>query len=215
MSSDADRLELPERLLATRAVVILPNCTIDQLIAPLEVLIQEGLDVISLPPDAQLSLETLRATFGRRVLVGAHDLVDTTDAEWAIEQQASFALTMAAPQIYPLLADAGLPAAPAALTPTEVAAVWQSGVAAVQVVPAGVLSSAYAAQLTGLVPQARLIPREAESSYEVKAWLAAGAAACCLSAKLLGDALSGGDLGALRSRARTMADAVRPARTTT
>lgn len=209
MSSDADRPVLPERLLASRALVLLPTAPLDKLIAPLEVLIQEGLDVVSLRPDAEVSADTLRSTFGRRIMVGTHDLTTTEHAEWAIAQQAAFALTMGSPQLGELLAAAGLPAAPAAFTPTEVAAAWQTRPAAVQVVPATALSTSYAAQLAALVPQASLIARETDSSHEIKSWLNAGAIACCLGTRLLGDALSGGDLGSLRSRARMLADAVR------
>lgn len=209
MSPDADRVALPQRLRATRAIVLLPGCTLDQAIAPLEVLIQEGLDVVSLRPGASFGPDELRATFGRRIEVGVHDLTTAADAAWAIEQQAVLALTMGEPEVTEALATAELPHAPAALTPSEVAAVWRAGSAAVQVVPANAFSGSYAAQLAALVPRARLIPRGTESSYEVKAWLAAGAVACCLGEKLLGDALSGGELGGLRSRARNMVEAIR------
>ncbi|MGI5951531.1 MAG: aldolase [Brooklawnia sp.] len=204
----ADSAALPERLLTTRAVVMLPECTVDQAIAPIEVLLQEGLDVVSLPPGSQLTPQALRDIFGRRLFVGAHDLFTAEDAAWAVGQHAGFALAMGDAQVNQVLAGAGLPYAPPALTPTEVASVWRGGAPAVQVVPASAFSGAYAAQLAALVPQVRLIARDAESSHEVKRWLAAGAVACCLGPKLLGDSLTGGELGGLRSRARAMSDAL-------
>lgn len=209
MSTTQARIELPEQLVATRAVVVLPACSLDEAIAPIEVLLQEGLGVISLAPDGQLTPTILRATFGRRILVGVHDLFAADQASWAVEQRVAFALSTGRPEVAAVLADAGLAHLPSALTPTEVDAIWRGGSAGVQVVPAGLFGNSYAAQLAALVPDARLLARGVEASYEVKSWLAAGAVGVCLGDKLLGDALRRGDLAAFRTRARTAAALLR------
>lgn len=208
--SEADmRIGLPEQLLRARAVVLLPTCSLDQAIAPIEVLAQEGLNVISLPPDSPLNPVTLRTIFGRRLLLGVHDLRTVEQAHWALGQQAAFALSMGLPGIKEVLGEAELPHLPAALTPLEVDAVWRGGASGVQVVPAGLFGNSYPAQLAALVPDAQLLVRGAEATYELKAWLAAGAVAVCVGDRLLGDALRGGDLGPLRTRARQIVEAVR------
>ncbi len=42
------RVELPAGLVETRAIVLLPGCTLDEAVAPVEVLIEEGLPILSL-----------------------------------------------------------------------------------------------------------------------------------------------------------------------
>ncbi|MDO5678682.1 MAG: hypothetical protein Q4G35_14390, partial [Propionibacteriaceae bacterium] len=197
----------PDAVTSTRAIVLLPATTLDDAIAPIEVLIQEGLTVVSLPAAGELTPQQLSATFGPRLTVGVHDLGEQAQARWAVEQHVPFALTDGRPEVADVLAEAGVAAIASALTPTEVAAVWRSGVAGVQVVPATAFGNSYPPQLVALVPQAALIARGAESSYEIKAWLNAGAAAVAVGEKLLGDALNGGDLAALRLRARPVAEA--------
>lgn len=209
MSDPAARLELPDQLLKSRAVVLLPVCRLDEAIAPIEVLLQEGFGVVSLPPDGPLTPAMLRSTFGRRLTVAVHDVRTADQARWAVEQRAAFALSMGRPDVIAVLTEAGLPQLPAALTPTEVDEVWRGGAAGVQVVPAGLFGNSYAAQLAAMVPEARLLARGVEASHELKAWLAAGAVAVCLGERLLGDALRRGDLGALRTRARPFVEVLR------
>lgn len=212
MGAAASRVDLPGRLQAARAVVLLPPCRLDEVIAPIEVLLQEGLNVFSVDPAGRLTPAILTNTFGPRLAVGVHDPRTVDQARWAVEEGASFAFSLPRPEIAVVFADAGVPHLPAALTPVEVDAAWRSGAAGVQVAPANAFGGGYATQLTGLVPDARLVTRFAETAFEVKAWLGAGAVAVCLAEKLLGDALRRGDLGALRARARTIADVIRPFR---
>lgn len=212
MGADASRVNLPGQLSAARAVVLLSPCRLDEAIAPVEVLLQEGLNVFSVDPAGRLTPGMLANTFGPRLTIGVHDLRTVDQAHWAVEQGASFAFSLPRPEIAAVLADARVPHLLAALTPVEVDAAWRSGAAGVQVVPANAFGGGYATQLTALVPGARLVARGAETAYEVKAWLGAGAVAVCLAEKLLGEALRRGDLAALRSRARAIADAVRPFR---
>lgn len=209
MIEPASRLDLPGQLLATRAVVLLPACRLDEAIAPVEVLLQEGLNVFSIDPTGRLDVAMLKTIFGSRLTAGVHDLRTAEQAGRAVEQDASFVLWLPRPDVGALLAEAQLPLLPAALTPVEVDAAWRSGAAGVQVVPANAFGAGYASQLTGLVPDARLVVRGAETSYEVKAWLSAGAAAVCVAEKLLGNAFRRGDLDALRTRARQITRAIR------
>lgn len=88
------RVELPAGLVETRAIVLLPGCTLDEAVAPVEVLIEEGLPILSLSPGQRLTPSMLRRVFGRRLLVGTHDLRTPADAQWAVSEQAAFALTL-------------------------------------------------------------------------------------------------------------------------
>ena len=88
------RVELPAGLVETRAIVLLPGCTLDEAVAPVEVLIEEGLPILSLSPGQRLTPSMLRRVFGRRLLVGTHDLRTPADAQWAVSEQAAFALAL-------------------------------------------------------------------------------------------------------------------------
>ena len=209
MSEARDRIEPPEALISARAVVLLPPCTLDEAIAPVEVLLQEGLSVFSLPPTGSLTPDILRATFGRRLVVGLHDVHTGAHVRLAVDQRAAFVLCLGAPEVAQELAEARIPHFPAALTPTEVDAVWRGGASGVQVVPAGLFGNSYAGQLAALVPGARLVARGPDSSFEIKAWLGAGAMAVGLGDKVLGDAFRRGDLAALRTRVRPVLEALR------
>jgi len=212
MSDAAARVPLPGPLVDAKAIVLLSSCRLDDVIAPVEVLLQEGLSVISLSPTGPLTPTMLRTIFGRRVTVGVHDLRSVADAQWSVEQDAAFALTMGLPQAGAVLRAAGLPELPAALTPREVDAAWSTGAAGVQVVPANAFGNAYAAQLSALVPEPKLVVRGAEASHEVKAWLGAGAVAACFAEKLLGDSLRRGNLSSLRTRVRASLEVLRSSR---
>lgn len=196
---------LPDEVIATRVVVLLPDCHVDDAIAPVEVLVQEGLCALSVPSGGSLAPADLHAVFGPRVVVGIHDLAGIGDADRAIEQGAAFCLpAQAQAGVQERLADAGVPICPPALTPTEVAAVWRHGASAVQVVPADVFGVRYPKQLRSLVPEAAIVARDADTAHEAAAWLDAGAVAVCAGERLLADALGGGPLGGLRVRCRQL-----------
>ena len=101
---------MPGKLVDAKAVVLLSPCRLDDAVAPVEVLLQEGLGVVSVPADGPLTPAMLRATFGRRLTVGVHDLLSVDQAQWAVEQEAAFALTMGRPEVTAVLSAAGLPA---------------------------------------------------------------------------------------------------------
>ena len=103
---------------------------------------------------------------------------------------------------------AGIPAAPDALTPNEVRAAWGAGADAVQVAPADMGSASYGDILTRMAPGAALIPRGGVGSYALRRWLAAGALAVCLDDVLVGDACEDGIVSALRERCRSVLQVV-------
>jgi len=210
MPVDPQPRSLPDAVIAARVVVLLPDCTLDDAIAPVEVLVQEGLGVLSVPARGRLTPPELRGVFGRRVVVGVHDLTEPGQADRAVEHEAAFCLPGQAPDdVWERLADAGVPTCPPALTPTEVAAVWRRGVSAVQVAPADAFGVRYARQLRSLVPDAALIVRGADVAHEATAWLDVGALAVCVGDRFVGDAFHAGNLGSLRKRCRQLTAAVK------
>lgn len=181
-------------------VVCLDDVDIDDLVGAAEVMVQEGLHTFSLPTTSEAIAE-FHAIFSSRVRLGAHGVVSADQAESAIAAGASF-LLLDAPDAHAIemAAEAGVAAYAQAMTPNEVRTALELPVTGVVVYPADVLGHVMATRLAvqGLVD--RTVPRGGLGAYSAGEWLAAGAAAACVDATLLSDALRGGDLGALRDR---------------
>ena len=87
------------------------------------------------------------------------------------------------------------------MTPTELFASWSAGAAAVKIFPANQVGPGYLNDLRGPFPGIAAVPSGGVDLLGAEAWLRAGAAAVSVGGPLLGDALRGGDLEALRDRA--------------
>jgi 2-dehydro-3-deoxyphosphogluconate aldolase/(4S)-4-hydroxy-2-oxoglutarate aldolase len=95
-----------------------------------------------------------------------------------------------------------VPIVPGGFTPTELFASWSAGASAVKVFPAGRLGPGYLKDLRGPFPDIEVVPSGGVDLDSAAQWLAAGATAVSVGGPLLGDAFHGGDLDALRDRAR-------------
>jgi 2-dehydro-3-deoxyphosphogluconate aldolase / (4S)-4-hydroxy-2-oxoglutarate aldolase len=104
---------------------------------------------------------------------------------------------------------AGVPIVPGGLTPTELFAAWRAGAAAVKVFPANQMGPGYVKDLRGPFPEIAVVPSGGVDLRNAVAWLAAGATAVSVGGPLVGDAVRGGDLGALRERAAAFVAACR------
>jgi len=102
----------------------------------------------------------------------------------------------------------GLAYYPGALTPTEVAAGWDLGAAAVKVFPASLGGPGYLRELRAPFRKIRLLPTGGVCADSAADYLRAGAIAVGVGGALLGDALDGGSLAELRERADRLIAAV-------
>jgi 2-dehydro-3-deoxyphosphogluconate aldolase / (4S)-4-hydroxy-2-oxoglutarate aldolase len=93
---------------------------------------------------------------------------------------------------------------PGGLTPTELAAGWNAGATAVKIFPAQTVGAGYLKHLRGPFPDLQAVPSGGVDLHAAGEWLNAGAVAVSIGGPLLGDALKGGDLGALRDRCRAV-----------
>ena len=93
---------------------------------------------------------------------------------------------------------------PGGLTPTELAAGWDAGATAVKIFPAQTVGAGYLKHLRGPFPDLQAVPSGGVDLDASREWLAAGAVAVSIGGPLLGDALKGGDLPALRDRCRAV-----------
>jgi len=77
---------------------------------------------------------------------------------------------------------------------------WRAGAAAVKIFPASQVGPGYLKDLRGPFPDIAAIPSGGVDLEGASGWLRAGSAAVSVGSPLLGDALRGGDFGALRER---------------
>jgi 2-dehydro-3-deoxyphosphogluconate aldolase/(4S)-4-hydroxy-2-oxoglutarate aldolase len=142
--------------------------------------------------------------------VGAGTVLTTDDVARVCDAGAVFAVTPAVAESVAECSRLGLPVIAGALTPTEVVAAMRQGATAVKLFPASVGGPSYLKALRDPLPNVPFIAVGGVDVGKVEEYLAVGAAAVGLGSPLLGDAPSGGDLGALRERARAFHEAVAP-----
>lgn len=197
VSESPARLALPRALTEVGALVELPDKDADELIPVIEVLLQEGLKVLSLPSSAP---DTVREMYRFRATLGAHAVITPTDAQSVIDAHAAFAIcTFPEPGVVDILSAAGIPVLVDGLTPSEVHAAWAQGPAAVRVNPAEVLGNDYPSALTAMVPGACLVAA-VDDAAAVRAWLKAGAQGVSLGHGLLSRVFLSKDYATLRRR---------------
>ena len=143
----------------------------------------------------------LLARFGDVADIGVGTVVDGEQLDAAVRAGAHYLVTpIADPDLVTAATRAGVPIVPGGLTPTELFGAWRAGAAAVKIFPANVVGPGYLKDLRGPFPGIAAVPSGGVDLAGAAAWLAAGAAAVSVGGPLLGDALRGGDLAALRDR---------------
>lgn len=184
-------------------VALLDDAPLDDLIGVVEVLAQEGVTNLSLSTGAP-DFEELVSLYGQRVRLGVHGPVD--DPAALVARGADFILPNFLSPDVAIAADTLKVACYAsAMTPNETLTALEMPVTGVQLRPAEVVGPTMAEHLRELGLIGRVVPRGGLISFTAKQWLKAGSPAVCMDQHLIGDALTGGDLAALRDRCRSLA----------
>jgi 2-dehydro-3-deoxyphosphogluconate aldolase/(4S)-4-hydroxy-2-oxoglutarate aldolase len=158
-------------------------------------------------------LPELISRFGTDAEIGVGTVTTADQARRALDGGARFLVTptMALPVVAAAVAR-GVPVFPGGLTPTELLSGWEAGATAVKVFPASTVGPGYVSQLRGPFPDLQVVPSGGVGIEDSADWIRAGALAVSLGGPLLQDAFRGGDLEALRDRARTVSALVAEAR---
>lgn len=181
-------------------VVCLDDVEIDELVGAVEVLVQEGFRNFALAVAGEALAETI-AIFSARARFGAHGVHTAADVARLVEAGGEFALLdLPDGEAVAAAREAGLPVHAQAMTPTEVRQVLDIGADGAVLFPADVVGHAMAVHLQTLSLADKVVPRGGVGAFAAGEWLKAGSPAVCIDETLLGDALRGGDLGALRDR---------------
>ncbi|MCG5216764.1 bifunctional 4-hydroxy-2-oxoglutarate aldolase/2-dehydro-3-deoxy-phosphogluconate aldolase [Streptosporangium sp. KLBMP 9127] len=174
-------------------------------------LVEEGIDVLEVSltgADALQVIGRLANAVGDRVALGAGTVMTVTDADAAVAAGATFAVTPALGPGALRCVELGVPVLAGALTPTEVWHAAAAGATAVKIFPASLGGPAHLAALRDPFPDIPLVPVGGVRADQVRPYLDAGALAVGVGSPLVGDAPHGGDLKALRERARSFMEVV-------
>ncbi|GAA1311425.1 bifunctional 4-hydroxy-2-oxoglutarate aldolase/2-dehydro-3-deoxy-phosphogluconate aldolase [Brachybacterium tyrofermentans] len=200
-----ERPTLPERTAAARLIVVIRGERADQYAPVLETLAGAGIRSVELTlstPGTLDELPGLLERFGDQLDIGIGTVTDPDDLRRAAELGAHYIVTpITRADLLDAATEAGIAIVPGGLTPSELHTGWAAGAAAVKVFPASVVGPGYLKDLRGPFPGIRVIPSGGVDLEAAGAWLQAGADAVSVGGPLLGDALKGGDLGALADRA--------------
>ena len=208
MTATLSRPPLSDRLASTKVIAVLRASHASDLAAVCDVLVEEGilsLELTLTTPDLLDSLSGLVDRYANTADVGVGTVLDTTEASKAIDSGAQYLVTptMNLPVI-DLAVRSQIAVFPGGLTPTELAAGWNAGATAVKIFPAQTVGAGYLKHLRGPFPDLQAVPSGGVDLDASREWLAAGAVAVSIGGPLLGDALKGGDLPALRDRCRAV-----------
>jgi 2-dehydro-3-deoxyphosphogluconate aldolase / (4S)-4-hydroxy-2-oxoglutarate aldolase len=205
-------------LLAGRVLAVVRGTEGRHTAAVLDTLAESGIRCLEVTMNTPGALDELRAARDRLpadVELGGGTVLTAEQVDAVADMGGAFVV---APDARPAVADRararGVGYYPGALTPTEVGAAWQSGASAVKLFPASLGGPGYLRELRGPLRDVPLLPTGGVGIDDAGDYLRAGALAVGVGGALIGDALDGGDLAALRDRAKrllaSVAEAGRP-----
>ena len=216
-TSDAGPASAPSsarhRHAAGPAIAILRGGTGDHVEDVIATLVDAGVTAIEITTNTPRWREGIAwavARYGSAASIGVGTVMDPRQVDEAAAAGAVFAVS---PHLDPDLGERaherGLGWYPGAATPTEIVRAWQLGARAVKVFPAAQLGgTAFLQQVLAPLDFVDVIPTGGIGIDDVADYLDAGAVAVGLGSPLVGDALTSGDLGALRDRAERLVTAL-------
>ncbi|MGV9984031.1 bifunctional 4-hydroxy-2-oxoglutarate aldolase/2-dehydro-3-deoxy-phosphogluconate aldolase [Streptomyces olivaceus] len=209
-------MDLRAALTAHRLVAIVRGTDPDAALRTVLTLAEEGVELVEVSltgADALRVIERARAALGPGRPLGVGTVLTTEDARAAHRAGADFAVTPGLGEGVSEARELGMPVMAGVMTPTDVIMARTLRAAALKIFPAAQAGGpAYVKALRGPFPDEPLVPVGGVDEEAARAHLAAGATAVGVGSPLIGDAADGGDLDALRSRARAFRAAVREAR---
>ncbi len=182
-------------------------------------LLQGGIDVVEFTysnPKAGAAVEEVKSALGDDVLAGAGTVLDPETCRAAILQGADFIVTPTTNlDTIRLSQRYAIPTVIGAFTSTEILSAWEAGATFVKVFPARAVGPQYLKDISGPLPQVRLIPTGGVSVENAGDFIRAGARAVALGSNLVDEQTVGKkDWATLTARASAAVEAVRRARST-
>lgn len=208
MTETIRRPPLSDRLSSSKVIAVMRAPDVSALTPVCDVLVEEGilsLELTLTTPGLFDALPELVARYGNTADVGVGTVLNEAEAQRALESGAQYLVTPTINlAVVRLAVEHEVAVFPGGLTPTELAAGWNAGATAVKIFPAETVGAGYLKHLRGPFPDLEGIPSGGVDLEATREWLQAGAVAVSIGGPLLGDALKGGDLAALRDRCRAV-----------
>jgi len=192
-------------LTRTKVLAVIRGTDGDAAAATALALVDEGVDHVEIAlttPGALRAIRRVRDALPEGALLGAGTVLSAEDVAAVQDAGAQFVVT---PAVVPAIEEAarrGLPVAAGALTPTEAHLARLMGASAVKLFPASVGGPAYLKAVRDPFPDIPFLAVGGVGLDDVVPYLRVGALGVGVGGPLVGDAASGGDLDALRRRAR-------------
>ena len=190
-----------------RLLAIVRGGDAEAALAAVLTLASEGISLIEVSLTSDRALEVIsraRNELGPETIIGAGTALTMTDVHNVAAAGAEFIVTPGMADAVPEALNHGLPALVGALTPSEVISAAKSGASAIKVFPASALGGPdYLRALRAPFPDLPFVPVGGVDEESARRHLANGAVAVGVGSPLVGDAADGGDLDALRARAKT------------
>lgn len=206
--------EVLKGLLASKAVAVIRMTDAAKLAKAAAALRKGGVMALEVTMTVPGAVEIIRAMARDKepgVLVGAGTVLDAGTASDVIAAGADFVVSpIADGDIIMACREAEIPVVPGAFTPTEIVAAWRAGADIVKVFPATSLGPQFFRDLSGPLPQIRLMPTGGVTIENAREFLAAGA--CCVgigTALLDKKLIDADDWEGLASRARRLVESLR------
>ncbi len=206
-----------ERVESTGVVAIVRLDDYSSSVPLVEALLAGGIDIVEFTytnPQAGAAVGAVKAALGDGVLVGAGTVLDPETGRSAILQGADFIVTPTVQfDTIRMCSRYSVPSVIGAFTPTEILAAWEAGATFVKVFPASAVGPRFLKDVSGPLPQIRLIPTGGVSAANAGDFIRAGARAVALGSNLVDAAsVAAADWGTISSRAREAVEAVKAAR---
>ncbi|MBA4860758.1 bifunctional 4-hydroxy-2-oxoglutarate aldolase/2-dehydro-3-deoxy-phosphogluconate aldolase [Streptomyces sp. PSKA54] len=199
-------------LVVERLVAIVRGSDAEASLNTVLALADEGVALIEVSlrtADALDVIARAAARLGPDIVIGAGAVLTADDVRRAQDAGAGWVVTPAVTEAVAASALAGVPVLAGALTPTETVHAIRLGAGAVQLFPASLGGPHYLAALREPLPDVPFVPAGGVDVGAAEEYFTAGAVAVGVGPPLVGDAADGGDLGALRHRARRYVTACR------
>ncbi|HEY7720296.1 MAG TPA: bifunctional 4-hydroxy-2-oxoglutarate aldolase/2-dehydro-3-deoxy-phosphogluconate aldolase [Pedococcus sp.] len=194
-----------DALTRARVMAIIRGMDGEAAVATSLALFDEGVRFVEISlttPGAREAIERVRAQLPEGAQIGAGTVLTAADVADVEAAGAQFVVTPAVTPSIAVAAERGLPVAAGALTPTEAWTAVQQGASVVKLFPASIGGPAYLKAVRDPFPHIPFVAVGGVGLEELDGYLAVGAIGVGVGSPLVGDAASGGDLDALRSRAR-------------
>ena len=196
--------EFLTELAQERLLVIIRGADPEAAVATSLVLLRSGirfLEVSLVTADALGVIAEVARSAPDGAVIGAGTVLTRDDVTRAAEAGARFMVTPAVTESVAESVAVGIPVLAGAFTPTEALTAMWLGAAAVKLFPSALGGPAYLRALREPLPDVPFVPVGGVDVSLAAEYLAVGAIAVGVGSPLVGDAVRGGDLDALRARA--------------